>query len=177
MFATLLRFASILTLLFTISFAAFAQNSSPKTTVTSFYKFDRSHSQTFERKAIDARKGWLSPELYALFIKELEREKEYLKQNPTDKPFFGDGLPFRALDESCTEGKRSVRKQLTIGEQVEEEAEATVKVAFAFPKPCKEPDVSEYTIRLVKSKSGWVIDNVIYSAESNLVKDLNRTSY
>jgi hypothetical protein len=177
MFVILLRTSSILTLLFTISFAIVAQNDTPKNTVASFYKFDRSNSQTFERKAIDARKGWFSPELYALFLKELEREKAYLKQQPTDKPFYGDGLPFQPFDEVCKEGKKNVHKQLTIGKQHEEEESATVKIVFAFPKPCKEPDPTEYTIRLVKSRNGWVIDNVIYSAESNLVKDLNRTDY
>jgi len=87
-----------LMLLMTASLTAFSQNSGPVAAATAFYKFDRSHSQVFTRENIDARKQWLSAGLYKLLINELVREKEYLKKNPTDKPHFGDGLPFQPLD-------------------------------------------------------------------------------
>ena len=64
------------------SITAFGQNASPKAAVTVFYKYDSTHSQVFNRANIDARKRWFSARLYELFLKELEREKEYLAKNP-----------------------------------------------------------------------------------------------
>ena len=39
-----------------VSVTAFAQKAAPAAAVKAFYQFDRSHSQTFNRKNIDARK-------------------------------------------------------------------------------------------------------------------------
>ena len=36
-----------------------------------------------------------------LLTKELDREREFLRANPGDKPHFGDGLPFRPIEEMC----------------------------------------------------------------------------
>ena len=69
----------LITAIATLSFTAIAQQSTPKAAVESFYKFDRSNSQTFNRENIDARKPWFSTELYSLFQTELKREAEYLK--------------------------------------------------------------------------------------------------
>src|SRR5262245_25795757 len=77
-----------------LSLTVAAQTNSPVAAVNTFYKYDRLHSQIFNRRNIDARKQWFSPELYALFQYELKREAAYLKKNPSDKPYFGDGLPF-----------------------------------------------------------------------------------
>src|SRR5262249_26709163 len=81
---------------------------SPAATVSAFYQFDRSHSQIFNRRNIDARKRWFSKELYNLFLYELKREDAYLKKNPNDKPYFGDGLPFQPLDETCKAGRQNL---------------------------------------------------------------------
>ncbi len=48
---------------------------------------------------------------------------------------------------------------------------------FAFPLPCKDPDKTEYTLQMVRGTSGWVIDNVLYAHDLNLVRDLKRTDY
>lgn len=164
-------------LLLAFQIAGYAQAKDPRTVVVEFYKFDEAHSQTFNRKNIDLRKKWLTPELYGLFLNELKREKEYLKQNPGDKPYFGDGLPFHTWSETCRESRYTVRKQTRVGRSAISGNRATVGVTFAFPKPCKDPDATVFTIRLVRSSGEWLIDNVIYSEDNDLVKDLSRTEY
>jgi hypothetical protein len=52
-----------------------------------------------------------------------------------------------------------------------------VRVTFAFPSPCKTPDANVYTLQMVRSTRGWVIDNLIYDAGTDLVTDLNRKEY
>src|SRR5436190_21585339 len=98
------QIATGLMLLMTASLTVFSQSSGPVAAAYAFYKYDRSHSQVFNRENIDARKQWLSAALCKLLIIELAREKEYLKKNATDKPHFGDGLPFQPLDEECAAG-------------------------------------------------------------------------
>src|SRR5215813_10154207 len=80
---------------------------SPVSAVQAFYHYDRAHSQVFNRRNIDARKQWFSSELYKLFLYEQKREDDYLKSNPNDKPYFGDGLPFQPYDEICKAGGRN----------------------------------------------------------------------
>src|SRR3954454_22284024 len=83
---------------------------SPVATVNAFYKFDRSHPEVFNRRNIDSRKRWFSKDLYNLFLYELKRESAYLKKTPTDKPYFGDGLPFEPYDETCKAGRRELHR-------------------------------------------------------------------
>jgi hypothetical protein len=47
--------ATGLMLMMAASLTAFSQNSGPVAAATAFYKFDRSHSQVFNRENIDAR--------------------------------------------------------------------------------------------------------------------------
>ena len=68
----------------------FAQKQSASAALEPFYKFYRARSGIFNAKEVD---------LYKLFQNELKCKKEYLKQNPTDKLFYGDGFPFQPLDE------------------------------------------------------------------------------
>lgn len=169
--------ALLLALLIGLSLNLFAQNTSPVAAVRSFYVFDRAHSQTFDRKAIDERRKWLSESLYKLFLNELKREKEYLRKNPTDKPYFGDGLPFQPIDETCTSGKRVYHKAISIKPDARDGSFATVNAIFAFPPPCTEPDKTVYNIALIKRGKMWLIDNVIYEGARDLVSDLKRKDY
>ena len=161
-----------------LSVWAAAQQSTPKAAVEAFYKFDRVNSQTFNRANLDARKAWFSPELYKLFENELKREAEYLKANPSEKPFFGDGMPFQPLDEACKVGTTEVRRGLVIKQEFQRTAHAAVTATFAYPKTCKdggEPVV--YTIGLIKSNGRWVIDDVNYGEDTSLKERLGRTEY
>ena len=157
--------------------AAFAQTNKPIDAVKSFYAYDRTHSQYFSRAAIDARKKWFSDDLYKLFLYELKRQKEFERKHPNEKTYFGEGLPFKPYDELCTVGKQKLHKQLSFRPDAEDANVATVLVTFAFPAPCKEPDNTVYTFQMVKSATGWVIDDVIYEKDSNLVTDLKRKDY
>jgi hypothetical protein len=156
---------------------SFGQTTTPLEAVNSFYKFDRANSQIFNRANIDARRNWFSSELYSLFQKELKREAAYLKKHPTDKPYFGDGLPFQPLDETCKAGRKTVHKALSTSHGTQSDKKATILASFAFPKPCKDPDNTVYTIVLIRTKAGWVIDDVLYEDNHSLKADLNRKEY
>ena len=149
----------------------------PKAAVEAFYKFDRSHSQIFNRRNIDARKRWFSAELYRLFLNELKREAAYLKKNPTDKPFFGDGLPFQPLQENCENGPIGRQRRLTIRQEFVRGARAAATATFANPKPCPDADPIVYTIGLTKTRSGWVIDDINYGEDTTLKQRLQRKDY
>jgi hypothetical protein len=151
-----------------------AQRSSPKTALEAFYKFDRSHSQTFNRSNINARKQWFSSELYSLLLNELKRDAAYLKKNPTDKPFFGDGLPFQPLQEKCEAGKY---RALIIKQDFLKGDRAVELAGFAYPKPCKQPDPVVYTIGMFKLGGKWVIDDINYGEDTTLKQRLQRKEY
>lgn len=168
-------FSSVLILAATM--ASFGQSSSPKAVVQAFYKYDAANSQIFNRANVDARKKWISSKLYAKFLRELERDKAYLEKNPTDKPHFGDGLPFRPLDEACILNGREYRRSISYGRATIKGDLANVDVYFKYPKGCKFPDVL-YAVNMSKEGGRWVIDDIRYIAENtSLVEDLNRKEY
>ena len=157
--------------------ASFAQQTTPKAAAASFYKFDRSNSQTFNRRNIDLRKRWFSTELYKLLLNELKREAAYIKANPTDKPHFGDGLPFQPLDETCDLNGKSYRRTISYGTVTVKGDAGNVDVYFKYPKGCNIPDVL-YAVNMDKEKGRWVISDVRYfPGDTSLVEDLNRKEY
>jgi hypothetical protein len=171
------RFSFISLFVFAAAIASSGQSAVPKDVVQAFYKFDSANSQVFNRANIDARKRWFSSELYAKFLKELEREKQFLAQNPTDKPHFGDGLPFRPLDETCELNGREYRRTISYGQVTMKGDLANVDVYFKYPKGCSIPDIL-YAVNLSKERGRWVIDDIRYIAENtSLVEDLDRMEY
>jgi hypothetical protein len=154
--------------------AAFAQAASPKAALEAFYKYDRSHSQTFDRANINARKQWFTAELYSLLINELKRDADYLKKNPGDKPYFGDGLPFQPLREKCEAGKY---RDLIIKEDYLKGDRAVELAGFRYPKPCKDPAPVVYTIGMFKVGGKWVIDDINYGEDTTLKQRLQRKEY
>lgn len=144
----------------------FAQTKSVKQqafkTVSEFYKFHRGRSDIFNRRDIDARKKWFSPELYRLFLYELKREKEFLKANPTDKPAFGEGLTFQPWDE-CVSGGKSYRNRYKIGKTSVEKNKAVVKVSFYYPQKCENGGlISTRTVELIRLKNRWLINDFVF---------------
>jgi hypothetical protein len=164
-------------LILTSAAFAFAQSSTPKAAVESFYKFDRSHSQVFNRRNIDARKPWFSPALYSLFLKELKRQAAFERRNPNEKPYFGDGLPFQPYDETCKAGRRELHKTLVIKQEFQRARHAAATATFAFPRACTERDTNVYTIGLIKVGSRWLIDDVNYGEDTTLQERLKRKEY
>ena len=133
--------AIILMLAAAIAVPAQANLGGPKAAVAAFYRFDTANSQVFNRKNINARKRWFAAELYKLLINELAREKEFLKANPNDKPHYGDGLPFRPLDEVCELNGKKYRRTITYGQVTVKGDLANVDVHFKYPKACNIPDI------------------------------------
>ena len=173
------RLQIFLSLVFAVaaSLSAFGQRSGPKEAVAAFYRYDSPHSQIFNRSNIDARKRWFSGELYKLFLKELDREKEYLAKNPPDKPHFGDGLPFRPLDEVCELNGKRYRRTISYGQVTIKGDLGNVDVYFKYPKGCNIPDVL-YAVNMSKEKGRWVIDDIRYITDGvSLVEDLERLRY
>ena len=157
--------------------SAQSKTSGPKSAAAAFYRFDSANSQDFNRRNIDARKRWFSAELYKLLINELAREKGFLKANPTDKPHYGDGLPFRPLDEVCELNRKKHHRQISYGEVTVKGDLGNVDVYFKYPKGCQIPDIL-YAVNMSKENGRWVIDDIRYIAENtSLVEDLNRAEY
>jgi len=165
----------ILTLFMAV--AAAGQSSTPKAAAEAFYRYDQAHSQVFTRAAVEARKKWLSPDLYRLFHYELKRQAAYLKRNPNDKPYFGDGLPFQPLQENCDSGGRGAGRKLSIKQDFQKGDRSVVLAVFAYPKPCKDPASVTFTIGLVRGKTGWQIDDINYGEDTTLKQRLNRKEY
>lgn len=173
------RLQIFLSLVFAVaaSLSAFGQRSGPKEAVAAFYRYDSAHSQIFNRSNIDARKRWFSGELYKLFLKELDREKEYLAKNPPNKPYFGDGLPFRPFDEVCELNGKSYRRAISFGTVTIKGDLGNVDVYFKYPKGCNIPDIL-YAVNMSKEHGRWVIDDIRYIADNtSLVEDLKRAEY
>jgi hypothetical protein len=152
------------------------QNATPTAAVTSFYKFDRSHSQDFNRRSIDARKRWFSRRFYNLFLAELRKQNAHLKTHPTEKPFFGDGFSFSPLEEPCDADGRSLFRKYSIQNTSTKTTRAVVPVRFSYPKPCK-AEAIVWKLKLVKTGSGWVIDDLIYGDGSSLSADMKKHRY
>jgi hypothetical protein len=150
------------------------KQNSPKASLEAFYRFDRTHSQTFNRENINARKRWFTAELYSLLINELKRDAEYLKKNPGDKPYFGDGLPFQPLREACEAGKDRV---LQIRQDFLKVDRAVELAGWSYPKPCKDPAPIVYTIGMFKVGGKWVIDDINYGEDTTLKQRLKRKEY
>lgn len=177
MFLNRSRIVVCLMLLTAASTNVATQNLGPKGAVTAFYEFDRSHSQVFNRRNIVARKQWLSTELYELLVNELAREKAYLAKNSTDKPHYGDGLPFQPLDETCELNGKSYRRAISYGQVTVKGDLANVDVYFKYPNGCNLPDIL-YAVNMSKERGRWVIDDIRYIADNaSLVEDLNRKEY
>lgn len=167
-----------LTTLFLLVFLySTAAAQTPKAAVEAFYKYDRSHSQVFSRSSIEARKRWFSPDLYRLFQYELKRERAYLRKNPTDKPYFGDGLPFQPYDETCKVNGRDVRRSLRVASEWQKGTRAVVTASFVYPKGCSEGESVTYTIGMVRGRTGWLIDDVNYGEDTTLKQRLCRKEY
>ena len=168
----------LLVALFVLSLSSnvVSQTNSPETEIAAFIKFSRSMRQDFNSRGVESRKRWFSRPLYELFLNELKRQDEYLKKNPSDMPYFGDGVPFQPIDETCEAGKRSFRYTYTVGKGLVTGDSATVPVTFAYPAACKIPPII-YKFKVIKSKAGWLVDDVDYGDGKTLVADLHRAEY
>jgi hypothetical protein len=160
------------------SLAAVAQNTSPDATVRAFYAYSNARSSTFNRRHIEQRKKWYTPALYAALLAQLAEDEAHLKAHPTDKPFFGDGLDFRPLDEPCLVGDRSYKRVQSIYQSQMTPSRADVEVKFAYPSACTtggEPII--YKVNLRKVSGTWLINDWTYDNGATLVGDMKSHKY
>ena len=172
------RSVVLVTVIALASVAAHAQTSTPDATVRSFYAYSNARSSTFNRRHVELRKRWYTPELYNAFLNQLRQDDAFLKKNPTDKPYFGDGLTLRPLDEPCTVGDRDYKRAQSIGRTEIVKTRATVEVSFAYPKACTlglRPIV--YQVNLHRVGGRWLIDDWIYDGKSSLKADMTKQKY
>ncbi len=171
---TKIIFGAVLWLL--LSANIFAQKQSASVVVGSFYKFHLARSGVFKSSEVNLYKKWFSADLNKLFQNELKRDKEYLKQNPTDKPYFGDGFPFQPLDE-CSNSGKSYKNTYKIGTETIRKSIAMVEVKFYNPRQCGSELIETYKVELIQSKGIWLINDWIYADGKRLTEDLKRTEY
>lgn len=155
---------------------AVAQQSAPPQTVSAFYKFNASRSETFNRAGLNARKSWFSADLNRLFENELRREREYLKKNPTDKPHFGDGFPFIPTDECYRMGKFYPHRVVT-GAARTRGNRSTVDVKFYLARVCGGDFITTFKVGLIRAGGKWLIDDWTFDDGSTLSDDLRRKDY
>ena len=167
-----------LVILFVLAFTPniFAQKQTPVEAVKSFYKFHNSRSGIFSLHEVKIRKRWLSAALYELFMKELKREDEFTRKNPSEKPHFGDGFPLQPFSE-CVDGEKVVDNLYEAGEISSDEKKALVEVKFYTPEKCGKELIETYRIELIKTKTGWLLNDWIYPDGTKLTDDLNRKDY
>lgn len=167
-------FLSIILVLFSAN--VFAQKQNASAVVGAFYKFHLARSGIFKSSEVNLYKKWFSVDLNKLFQNELKREKEYLKQNPTDKPHFGDGFPFQPYEE-CEKSGKSYKNIYKIGTETIRKSIAVVEVKFYNPKVCGGELIETYKVELTNSKGVWLINDWIYSDGKRLTEDLKREEY
>ena len=153
-----------------------AQDLSPSQVVRSFYIYDRAHSQVVNHTTVNARRQWFSDALYKRFRAKVDDTIEYQKQHPDDKPFFGDGFPFTPYEENCDAGAKSLEPKYHVGKARIRSNTATVPVTVSWPRQCNVPHVI-YNVKLIRSRSGWRIDDLIYDDGSTLTAAMKEHRY
>lgn len=131
--------------------------------VKKFYRFQTTHDDSFTEKQVALRTKFFTPKLRIYFNSELLRQKNYLKKYPGNKPYF-EGLPFQPI-EFCP-------KDYSVGKARVNKSDADVRVNFIYSKTnCQSNDGTKifYTIKLVKISNQWLIDNVIFDDDKDLI--------
>ena len=170
------RIISITFLILIFTAAAIAQTSGPAETVKAFYKYSNARSSTFNKRHIESRKQWYTPALYRAFVAHLRDQQAFLKKNPTDKPFFGDGLDFRPLDEPCEASGKSYWRSQSISRVSTGKTRSYVDVKFAYPKACTEEPIY-YRVNLQKISGKWLIADWTYSSGMTLTREMKENKY
>jgi hypothetical protein len=159
-----------------LSVNIFSQNQSPKEFVQSFYKFHRASSRNFEAENLEAHKRWFTAELNKLLNKELKREEKFTKQNPDQKPRWGDGFSFAPNEDGVINGK-TPKNALKIGSVTMRKNIAVVKVKFYLNKVYGGNYIDTYRIELIRINNNWLINDLIYSEGERLTDSLKREKY
>jgi hypothetical protein len=155
--------------------AVLGQGGTPNAIVGEALVYEQHHDTTFNRRNINSRKKWITPELYRLFLAELAREERETREHPDEKPYFGDGLSFGPLKELCEQNGRVYRQQFSVRKAKIVGRSATVPVSFFYHRACGGRPVI-YRFKLVRRHSRWRIDDIDYGSNETLRKALRRAS-
>ena len=163
----------LISVLFIAAFAAVAlgQRSTAAGTVRTLLTYeDKPHGATFNQQNLNRYKKWITPELYRLFKVALAREKRYIRLHPTNKPYFGDGMDFGPLKENCNANGRVYPQQFSIRKAVVSGTSATVRASFFWNKACGIDEPTIFRFKLVRRKSGWLIDDIDYRSNGGTLR-------
>lgn len=149
-----------------LSTGIYGQKQDASATVQSFYKYHLARliifkavdRKSYRKVEIESYRRRFSDDLNKLFQTELQREQEFLKKNPTDKPHFGDGFPFAPLDE-CDNAGQLIKNTYQVGVATVKDERAIVEVKFYQPKECGGNLIDTYKVELLKSKENWLIND------------------
>ena len=159
-----------------VASAVHAQSLDPLQTVKAFYKYSDARSDLFDRRHIESRKQWYTHRLYQAFDSQLARDRAYLRKHPSDKPFFGDGLDFKPLNERCEAGGKYYSRSESLGRQRLTGSRAQVDAIFTYPKACSIEPV-HYRFKLIKLQGRWLIDDLVYPDGSTLTGSMRQHRY
>ncbi|HSB12303.1 MAG TPA: DUF3828 domain-containing protein [Blastocatellia bacterium] len=166
-FASLTGIALILTL---ASLPAGAQKAAAAPTanvaVSSFYTFHLARNKDFNLRNVQLRKRFLTPELYGLLVKELNRQAAYSKAHPDEAPYF-EGDPFT----DSQEYPDSFRVGTVVANG--DRAKATVTLDWSA-KTSRGTDTRKITVELARTAGAWLIDDIINGDGSSLRAELKK---
>jgi hypothetical protein len=121
-------------------------------------------------EALRTLSRFLSHDLTVLIADAMKADDEYLRKNPTDKGFLGDGTCFFYGGGDCDFSSYRVIGMKSKGHAVEARVELTLK---NMNRPKDPPTTWIDTVTLVQEKDTWVIRDIGYFGEkaSHILKD------
>ncbi len=153
-----LYLAVLLSLLTIPAFAAITAGPDPALTVQLFYAYHLKHDMGFAAPEIKARKAWLSPKLYALIIKVLNKPVPKGDAPDIDGDIFTDS---QDTPTSFQVGKATVEKET-----------AKVDVTFIWSG-----EKRHVTVILSQVEKTWLITDIDYGAHRSLTKELQDSAH
>lgn len=159
--STPLLFALLL-FLFAVQAPA-AQETSPDAAkaVQAFYDYHFKHSMAFDAAQIKARKAWLTPELYALITKVLNKPVPKGDAPDIEGDIFTDS---QEVPTAFHVGKATVNNATA--------NVAKVEVTFTWSR-----EKRHVTLLLTQVEHAWLIQDIDYGDHRSLTKDLRAAAH
>jgi len=150
--------AFILALFFSLfaaqSPAAESSTADPAQTVQSFYAYHFKHDMGFGKAQINARKSWLTPDLYTLITKVLNKPVPEGDAPDIEGDIFTDS--------------QDTPTAFHVGKATSDKATAKVEVTFTWSK-----EKRKVTVILSQIEQAWRIQDIDYG-DRLMSKDLNQ---
>lgn len=121
----------------------------PAEAVKAFYTYHLAHNMGFTEANVNARKAWLSPELFGLLMAELKKPTK-----PDEVPDI-EGDPFTDSQE--------YPKSFDVGAATVQGDKASVSATLIWPK-----EKRTVTVKLVLAAGEWRIDDFVFDADESL---------